>query len=133
MPLALVHDEYGHFDGILSPADILDAIAGAFRSDEEPGSDPEAVQREDGSWLLAGWMPADEMADALNLSLPERRSYETVAGLVIEELQRIPGTGESVEAHGWRFEVVDMDGRRIDKVMASRMPQETEPREGLAA
>jgi putative hemolysin len=133
VPMALVHDEYGHFDGILTPADILDAIAGAFRSDEGAKAEPEAVQREDGSWLLAGWMPADEMADALNVMLPERRDYETVAGLVIGELQHLPTTGEAVEAHGWRFEVIDMDGRRVDKVLASRVPQETEPRSGLAA
>ncbi len=120
VPLALVHDEYGHFDGVVTPADILDAIAGAFRSDEGT-AEPEAMQREDGSWLLAGWMPADEMADQLGITLPERRGYETVAGLVIGELQHLPGTGEAVEALGWRFEVVDLDGRRIDKVLASRI------------
>jgi putative hemolysin len=119
VPMALVHDEYGHFDGILTPADILDAIAGAFRSDE--GSDvEEAVRREDGSWLLAGWMPADEMAETLGIALPERRSYETAAGLFIDELQALPTVGAIVEAHGWRLEVVDMDGRRIDKLLASR-------------
>lgn len=120
VPMALVHDEYGHFDGVVTPADILDAIAGAFRSDEHE-EEPEAVQREDGSWLLAGWMPADEMADQLGISLPERRDYETVAGLVIGELQHLPGAGEAVETLGWRFEVVDLDGRRIDKVLASRI------------
>jgi putative hemolysin len=120
VPMALVHDEYGHFDGVVTPADILDAIAGAFRSDEGT-AEPEAMQREDGSWLLAGWMPADEMADQLGITLPERRDYETVAGLVIGELQHLPGTGEAVEALGWRFEVVDLDGRRIDKVLANRI------------
>jgi putative hemolysin len=121
VPMALVHDEYGHFEGIVTPADILDAIAGAFRSDE--GTDePEAVQREDGSWLLAGWMPADEMADQLGIVLPEHRDYQTVAGLMIGELQHLPDTGEAVEALGWRFEVVDMDGRRIDKVLATPAP-----------
>lgn len=119
VPIALVHDEYGHFDGIVTPADILDAIAGAFRSDE-PQNDPEAVPREDGSWLLAGWMPADEMADLLGFGLPERRGYETVGGLVIDALRRLPVTGDVTTALGWRFEVVDMDGRRIDKVLASR-------------
>lgn len=119
VPFALVHDEYGHFDGIVTPADILDAIAGAFRSDE-PENDREAVIREDGSWLLAGWMPADEMADLIGLNLPERRDYETVAGLVIDSLRRLPVTGDVTETLGWRFEVVDMDGRRIDKVLASR-------------
>ena len=120
VPMALVHDEYGHFDGIVTPADILDAIAGAFRSDEGT-AEPEAMQREDGSWLLAGWMPADEMAEQLGIALPERRDYETVAGLVIGELQHLPSTGEAVETLGWRFEVVDLDGRRIDKVLASRI------------
>jgi putative hemolysin len=120
VPMALVHDEYGHFDGIVTPADILDAIAGAFRSDEGT-AEPEAMQRECGSWLLAGWMPADEMADQLGIALPEWRDYETVAGLVIGELQHLPSTGEAVETLGWRFEVVDLDGRRIDKVLASRI------------
>ena len=120
VPMALVHDEYGHFDGIVTPADILDAIAGAFRSDEGE-AEPEAVQREDSSWLLAGWMPADEMAEQLGIALPERRNYETVAGLVIGELQHLPSTGEAVETMGWRFEVIDMDGRRIDKVLATRV------------
>jgi putative hemolysin len=119
VPMALVHDEYGHFEGIATPADILDAIAGAFRSDEGE-AEPEAVQREDGSWLLAGWMPADEMAEMLNIALPDHRDYETVAGLVIGEMHRLPETGEAVEALGWRFEVVDIDGRRVDKVLASR-------------
>jgi putative hemolysin len=123
VPMALVHDEYGHFDGVVTPADILDAIAGAFRSDEGE-AEPEAVQREDGSWLLAGWMPADEMAEQLGIALPERRNYETVAGLVIGELQHLPETGEAVETLGWRFEVVDMDGRRIDKVLARRVSDE---------
>jgi putative hemolysin len=120
VPMALVHDEYGHFEGIATPADILDAIAGAFRSDEQT-AEPEAVMRDDGSWLLAGWMPADEMAEQLGIVLPEHRDYETVAGLVIGELQHLPGTGEKVDALGWRFEVVDLDGRRIDKVLATRV------------
>jgi putative hemolysin len=120
VPMALVHDEYGHFEGVVTPADILDAIAGAFRSDEGE-AEPEAVQRDDGSWLLAGWMPADEMADQLGIVLPESRDYETVAGLVIGQLQHLPETGEAVETLGWRFEVVDLDGRRIDKILARRV------------
>jgi putative hemolysin len=125
VPMALVHDEYGHFEGLVTPADILDAIAGAFRSDE-PAAEPEAIRRPDGSWLLAGWMPADEMADQLGITLPEHRDYETVAGLVIGELQRLPTTGETAETLGWRFEVVDLDGRRIDKVLATPIERHTE-------
>jgi putative hemolysin len=126
VPMALVHDEYGHFEGVVTPADILDAIAGAFRSDED-AAEPEAVQREDGSWLLAGWMPADEMADQLGIKLPEPRRYHTVAGLVIDELEHLPTTGEKVETLGWCFEVVDLDGRRIDKVLARRVREERAP------
>jgi putative hemolysin len=83
------------------------------------------VQREDGSWLLAGWMPADEMAEQLGFVLPDRQNYETVAGLVIDMLQHLPTTGEYVDALGWRFEVVDLDGRRIDKVLARRLDEGT--------
>jgi magnesium and cobalt exporter, CNNM family len=132
VPMALVHDEYGHFEGVVTPADILDAIAGAFRSDET-SDEPEAVAREDGSWLLAGWMPADEMAEQLGIVLPERRDYETVAGLIIGELQHLPNTGEAVHTLGWRFEVVDLDGRRIDKVLATRVPAMEETQAGFAA
>jgi putative hemolysin len=120
-PMALVHDEYGHFEGIVTPADILEAITGVFRADLDEG-DETVVQREDGSWLLAGYMPADEMADQLNIDLPENRDYETLAGFILSHLHHLPATGETIDAQGWRFEVVDLDGRRIDKVLASRLP-----------
>jgi len=122
VPVALVHDEYGHFEGIVTPADILEAITGVFRSDLEAEDEPSAVQREDGSWLLAGYMPADEMRDHLGIEIPEGRDYETVAGYILSQLHHLPATGESVDAQGWRFEVVDLDGRRIDKVLAWRLP-----------
>ena len=121
VPVALVHDEYGHFEGIVTPADILEAITGVFRADADE-DDPALVQREDGSWLLAGYMPADEMADHLGIDLPENRDYETLAGYLLSHLHRLPATGEIVDAQGWRFEVVDLDGRRIDKVIAHRLP-----------
>lgn len=121
-PMALIYDEYGNFEGVVTPADILDAIAGAFHSDEFP-DESEAVRREDGSWLLAGSLPADEMAEHLGLTLPRERDYQTVAGFVIAALERLPETGERVDALGWRFEIVDMDGRRVDKVLASRVAQ----------
>lgn len=120
VPMALVHDEYGHFEGVVTPADVLEAIAGVFRADTG-AHEPDLVEREDGSWLIAGYMAADEMADRLNVPLPSERDYQTVAGLVLTELQEMPVTGSVVEAYGWRFEVVDMDGRRIDKVLASRV------------
>lgn len=120
VPMALIHNEYGDFEGLVTPADILEAIAGAFKSDTD-GSEPHATERDDGSWLLAGAMPVDEMADRLGFVLPENRSYETVAGFVLAHLHHIPKTGEHIETHGWRFEVIDLDGRRIDKVLASRV------------
>jgi putative hemolysin len=121
VPMALVHDEYGHFEGLVTPADLLDAIAGAFQADAG-AAEPDAVSRPDGSWLLAGSMPADEMAERFGIQLPDRRTYHTVAGFVVEHLQHLPLTGETVEALGWQFEVVDLDGRRIDKVLARKLP-----------
>jgi putative hemolysin len=121
VPVALVHDEYGHFEGIVTPADILEAITGVFRADAD-ADEPALVHREDGSMLLAGYLPADEMADHLGINLPESRDYETLAGYILSHLHHLPATGEIVDAQGWRFEVVDLDGRRIDKVIASRMP-----------
>jgi putative hemolysin len=117
VPMALVHDEYGHFEGVVTPADILEVIVGAFR-DEDGERDPPAVRREDGSWLLSGRLPADELADHIGIMLPENREYQTTAGFVLSQLQRLPRTGDHFSAFGWRFEVVDMDGRRIDKVLA---------------
>ncbi|QXQ05800.1 hemolysin family protein [Sphingosinicellaceae bacterium] len=119
IPIALVHDEYGHFEGIVTPADLLAAIAGAFRSDIDEGTEA-CVQREDGSWLLSGSLAADEMADRLGLELPTSRDYQTVAGYLLSELRHLPETGEVVVVGDWRFEVVDMDGRKIDKLLVSR-------------
>lgn len=123
VPMALVHDEYGHFEGVVTPADALEAIVGAFRYDAGETQEPDAVRRDDGSWLLSGSMPVDEMADILAIPLPENRSYHTVGGLVISEIQHLPAVGEHVDAFGWRFEVVDLDGRRIDKVLAHPLSQ----------
>ena len=118
--MALVHDEYGQFQGVVTNADILEAIVGDFRTEEGP-PEPEAVQRDDGSWLIAGSMPADEMAERLSVTLPPERSYHTAAGFVLGQLGYLPAVGESFDYQGWRFEVVDLDGRRIDKVLARRI------------
>jgi len=119
-PIALVMDEYGHLEGVVTPSDLLEAIAGVFRSDMDIEAHHHAVQREDGSWLLSGTLSAHAMSDLLDISLPPKRDYQTVAGFLIEIFGRLPQTGESINALGWRFEIVDMDGRRIDKVLASR-------------
>lgn len=115
--MALVHDEYGHFQGVVTPADVLEAIAGVFRADADT-AEPGALRREDGSWLLAGWLPVDEMAEHLALRLPPERDYHTTAGYVLAALGRLPTTGEHVAIGDWRFEVVDLDGNRIDKLIA---------------
>jgi len=117
--IALVHDEYGQFEGIVTSADILEAIAGAFRH-EAPVS-RKAVRRPDGSWLIDGDMRVDEAGELLGLELPEDRPYQTVAGLVLEVIGHLPAVGEDSVFQGWRLEVMDLDGRRIDKVLATRV------------
>ncbi len=99
VPMALVHDEYGHFEGIATPADIFETITCVFRADTEE-HDPPAFRREDGSWLLAGYIPADEMAEHLGIALPELRDYQTLAGFMLAQLQRMHSlkTGALVRA-----------------------------------
>ncbi len=117
MPLALVHDEYGHLDGIVTPGSILAALAGAFANDMDEGEERPAIEREDGSWLLSGKASADLLADRLGLNVPEDRDYSTIAGFALEALKRLPVEGESFTFDRWTFEVVDMDGRKIDKLI----------------
>lgn len=118
--MAMVHDEYGHLDGIVTPVDLLTAIVGNFASDQDPGDMPEVVEREDGSLLVSGAMSADALADRLRIEYGEDREFATVAGYVLAVLKRLPEEGESFVDQGWRFEVVDMDGRKIDKLLVSR-------------
>jgi len=119
VPMALLHDEYGHFEGIVTPADLLAAIAGEFASDADPDEAPNVVERDDGSLLVAGTMAADALAERLGIDLPEDRDYATVAGLALAVFRHLPGEGESFVEQGWRFEVVDLDGRKIDKLLVS--------------
>jgi magnesium and cobalt exporter, CNNM family len=129
VPLALVHDEYGHLDGIVTPGSILAALAGTFAHDVEQGEEPPLVEREDGSWLVSGAASADLLADRLGVNLPDDRDYSTVAGFALSVLRHLPETGEKFRHDGWSFEIVDMDGRKIDKLIASRprkKPAETE-------
>lgn len=118
---AFVVDEYGSVEGIVTLQDIIDALVGEIGHGEN--SEPDAIQRDDGSWLLESTMAIPEFKDCLGLeSLPEedRGKYHTVSGLVLLLLGRIAQPGDSVEVDGWRLEVVDLDGRRIDKILASR-------------
>ena len=119
VPMALVHDEYGHFQGLVSPADVLEAIAGVFKSHEYDMA-PLAEQHDDGSWTFSGAMPVDEMAEKLAIAVPSPRGYETVAGFVLAHLQHIPAVGESFVADGWSFEVQRIEGHRIEQVHASK-------------
>jgi putative hemolysin len=117
--MVLVYDEYGHFEGIITPMDVLRAIAGEFPDGE--GAEVKIATRDDGGLLVAGWMPVDEFAERSGLRLDDDRDYETVAGLVLETMGALPKLGEHVELAGWRIEVVDLDGRRIDKLLVERI------------
>jgi putative hemolysin len=79
------------------------------------------VKRDDGSYLISGWMPAVEFANLLQITLPSSRQYQTMAGFLLQQFGAIPDVGAQVEAEGWRFEILDLDGRRIDKVLATRV------------
>ncbi len=123
VPLALVHDEYGHFDGIVTPGSLLAALAGAFAHDVDEDDDPPLVERDDGSWLVSGAANADLLVDRLGVRLPEDRDFSTVAGFALSVLRHLPETGERFRHDGWSFEVVDTDGRKIDKLLVSRAKQ----------
>jgi putative hemolysin len=118
--IGLVHDEYGNFEGIVTASDILESIVGELPADS--ATEPGVVARADGSLLVSGSVPADELSERLHLVLPPNRSFQTVAGLVLSEIGHLPEVCETVDIQGWRFEVLDLDGRRIDKVMVSRIP-----------
>jgi putative hemolysin len=118
--MGLVHDEYGAFQGVVTSADILESIVGGFHTEEGP-PEAAAVRREDGSYLISGWMSAVEFASLLRFELPASRHYQTVAGFLLSRFGRIPDVGDRIEVEGWRFEIVDLDGRRIDKLLAMKI------------
>lgn len=113
--MVLVFDEYGHFEGVITPMDVLEGIAGSFDTAEE--GEPDLVVRDDGSFLVSGSMAADEFADRMGLRLLPDREYETVAGLVLERLGHIPRLGEKLKVQSLEIEVIDLDGFRIDKLL----------------
>ena len=122
--LVLVVDEYGVVQGMLTPHDLLEAITGEL----QPSAKTEAwaVQRDDGNWLLDGMMPVSELKARLDmddLPLEERGRYNTLAGLLMAVSGHMPETGEKIICEGWQFEVVDLDGKRVDKVLASLLPE----------
>ena len=121
--VALVVDEYGEVQGLVTPQDLFEAIAGEFKTPSP--EDAWAVQRKDGSWLLDGLIPVPELKDRLELErVPEEDygRYNTLSGMLMLLLGRVPHTADVAEWEGWRFEIVDMDHKRIDKVLATRLP-----------
>lgn len=119
--MALVVQEYGEIGGVITLTDMLEALVGDLPTAGEP-VEQEAMQREDGSWLLDGAISVEEVEELLGIeSLPEQdsRGYETLGGLVMRQLGRIPVVTDAFDWAGWRFEVMDMDGRRVDKVLAT--------------
>ena len=117
--MLLVIDEFGALQGLLTINDILEEIVGEMELDE-----PQAQQRQDGSWLLDGMLEVDEFKEIFNLpTLPHESEYETLSGFVMMSLGRLPQSTDRFEWHGLNFEVVDMDGRRVDKVLVTTLPQ----------
>jgi putative hemolysin len=124
---AVVTDEFGSVAGVISSTDILEAIVGELPARGEP-DEPEVVRRSDGSWLMEGALSIEEMQDHLELDrLPEEEEgmFQTVGGFMITRLGEVPQAGDHFDWGGYRFEVVDMDGRRVDKVLVTPLPPET--------
>lgn len=122
--MVFVIDEYGEIQGLVTLQDVLEAVTGEFKP--RNAEDTWGIQREDGSWLLDGLIPIPELKDRLELKeTPEedKGRYHTLSGMMMWLLGRLPNTGDIAEWEGWKFEVVDLDGKRIDKVLASRLPQ----------
>ena len=123
---AVVTDEFGSVAGVISHTDILEAIVGELPAKGEPG-EPEVMLREDGSWLMGGALSIEEMQDHLELDrLPdeEEGTFQTVGGFVMARLGEVPSVGDRFEWGGFRFEVMDMDGRRVDKILVTPLPPE---------
>ncbi len=127
-PLVFVVDEYGEVQGVIAVRDLLEAIAGEFNAPSD--GEAWAVQRADGSWLMEGLIPVPELKDRLDLKdLPEedRGRYNTLAGMIMLLLGRLPRTADAVEWEDWRFEVVDLDGKRVDKVLVTPLASGSRP------
>jgi putative hemolysin len=117
--MLLVIDEFGGLQGLLTVHDVIEEIVGQIEREE-----PQATQRQDGSWLLDGMLEVDEFKEIFSLSLlPHEDEYETLSGFVMISLGRVPQTADQFEWHDLRFEVIDMDGRRVDKVLVTTLPQ----------
>lgn len=121
VPVALVHDEYGHFEGIVTPADLLAAIVGTHATDPV-GDEPPPIVEDGDRVQFAGWAPVDALGERLGIPLPDDRDYATVAGFVLAQLKRLPEPGDCFDEKGWTFEVTQLHERRIEQVIARRTP-----------
>lgn len=125
--IALVTDEYGGIEGLVTLNDLMEAIVGDLPSVEDQ-EEPLIVRREDGSWLLDGSLDINELKDLVEKeSLPDETtgSFHTLGGFIMHNLEHVPQSGEHFEWSGLRFEVVDMDGTRVDKVLLTLLPEDT--------
>ncbi len=121
VPMGIVVDEYGDMVGVVTGYDLLAAITGSI-SDDNQHDEPHVVERQDGSFLISGDAPVDELREVLQLNFPVDRGFHTVAGFALSQIKELPQVGAVFDSLGWRFEIVDMDGRRIDKLLVSRPP-----------
>ena len=127
--IAMVVDELGNIQGLITLHDILEAIVGHLPTDDEP-REAEIIVRADGSWLMDGSVTVEDFRESIGVEIrPDEQAdrFHTLAGFVMLQLQRIPKTGDRFEWNGFSFEVVDMDGMKLDKVLVSRLPPGTEP------
>ncbi|ASV88049.1 transporter associated domain protein (plasmid) [Ochrobactrum quorumnocens] len=122
--MVLVYDEYGHFEGVITAGDVMEAIIGAMQEDHI--EEQAIVRRADGSYLVSGWMPIDEFSEFMRFPIENDVEYNTIAGFVLEELKHLPDVGETFSRNGWVFEIVDLDGRRIDKLLIKSEEPQTE-------
>jgi putative hemolysin len=119
--MAMIVDEYGSIEGIITIADILEAIVGVLPSNYDDIEHALIRQREDGSYLVDGRTPIDEIHLTIGIDeIDSDGNYETISGFLVQQLRKNPEEGDVTEAYGYRFEVIDMDGRRIDKILVSR-------------
>ncbi|NDC54202.1 MAG: HlyC/CorC family transporter, partial [Planctomycetia bacterium] len=119
--LAIVLDEYGGTEGLVTLEDVLEELVGEIHDEHRHGAEKDFVHRDDGSWLVDGGAGIEALAELFDLTLgPQPREYSTVSGLVLALLERIPATGDKTSWQGLSIEVVDMDGRRIDKLLVTR-------------
>jgi putative hemolysin len=121
--MVFVVDEYGDMKGIVTLQDLLEALTGEFISEDD--QDAFIIRRDDGSFLLDGMLPVLDVKDCLEVTdLPDEGDYQTLNGLMMLLIGRMPATGDKTQLQGWLLEIVDMDGRRIDKVLASKIALE---------